>query len=95
MMESEKYKINAKRKSINDFYEEHKKQSGIGYSTEHFTESEIPELVNLARAAGECMMKRPVFVKVLADKKIPFAAIPISELWNLCAICKFSERCFG
>jgi radical SAM superfamily enzyme YgiQ (UPF0313 family) len=93
--ENKKYKIVSKRKSINDFYEAHKKQSGIGYSTEHFKEEEIPELVNLARATAGCVMKRPVFVKALSEKKIPAHMIPAAEMWRLCAICKFCGRCFG
>ncbi len=58
------------------------------------SKEEIPELVNLARAAGECMMKRPVFLKALSEHQFPVENIPIKELWKLCLICKFSGRCF-
>jgi len=94
-LDNEKYKITTSRKSITDFYNEHKAQSSIGYSTENFSKDEIPELVNLARAAAECMMKRPVFVKAMSDERFPVGSIPINELWKLCLICKFSGRCFG
>ena len=94
-LDNEKYKITTKRKTILDFYNEHKQRSSIGYETEFFKKDEIPELVNLARAAAECVMKRPVFEKVLSEKKIPAGDIPVNELWKFCLICKFSGRCFG
>jgi len=94
-MDSKKYGITTKRKSIIDFYNSHKKQSDIGYSTGHFSEEEIPELANIARAAGQCMMKRPVFLKALAEAPFPIEQFPLKELWRLCAICRFFNECFA
>ncbi len=94
-MEREKYKVKSKRQSIRDFYNTHKKQSGIGYSTEHFSEEDIPELVNLLRAAGECRMKRPVFLKALTEAPFPFDKFPKKEIWRFCTICKFFNDCFA
>ncbi len=93
-MDNEKYGIKTARKSIKDFYEVHKKQSGIGYSTEHFSEEDIPEIVNLVRAAGECAMKRPVFLKFLKEAPVMVEAVPLNMLYNLCTVCKHFNRCF-
>lgn len=94
-MDKEKYGIRTGRKSIKDFYNIHKKRSDIGYSTEHFSADEIAELVNLVRAAGECMMKRPVFLKALAEGPFPIEKFPIKQAWRFCAICKFFNDCFA
>ncbi len=94
-MDNEKYKIKTSRKSIKDFYNTHKKRSDIGYCTEHFSAEEIPYLVDLARAAGMCTMKRPIFLKALSEAPFPIEKFPIKEVWRFCSICKFFNRCFG
>ncbi len=94
-MEKGKYGIKSERKSIKDFYSEHKKRSGLGYSTNNFSEDDILELVNLLRAAGECRKKRPVFVKALTEKPEMFKDFPKKELWRFCAICGFFNECFA
>lgn len=93
-MDNEKYGIKTSRKSIKDFYEAHKKQSGVGYSTEHFSEKDIPEITNLVRATGECLMKRPAFLKILEDAPAMADAMPLNMLYNLCTVCRHFNRCF-
>ncbi len=94
-MSPEKYGIKKKRNSFMEFYNAHKAQSKVGYSTEFFSEDEIPELVNLARAASECVMKRPAFQKLMEDAPFMLEKIPISEIWGVCSICKHFRKCFG
>jgi radical SAM superfamily enzyme YgiQ (UPF0313 family) len=93
-MDNEKYGVKTSRKSIKDFYNVHQKQSSVGYSTEHFSEEDIPEIVNLVRAAGECAMKRPVFLKALTEAPVMVESVPLNMLYNLCTVCKHFNRCF-
>lgn len=93
--ERQKHGITSQRKCFADFYNAHKKQSGVGYSTANFSEGDIPELVNLIRAAGQCRMKRPVFLKAMADAPFDFSRIPKEEIYRFCTICRFFNECFA
>jgi len=93
-LQPEKYRIKLKRRNFEDFYNSHKKNSSLGYETEFFSESEIPELVELIIAAARCRMSMPVFLKIL-ENPILREKMNISKLWESCSICKFYKECWS
>jgi len=93
-LQPEKYRTKLKRKNFEDFYNSHKKTSSLGYETEFFSESEIPELVGLILTATKCKMSMPVFLKIL-ENPILRKKIDISKLWESCSICKLYKECWN
>ena len=94
-LDGKKYGVKTKRKTFSDFYAAHQKKSSIGYETENFSEQEILELVNLVNIEANCMKKISLIAKSLSETTLAHQKPKLSELYKLCQICKFYNKCFA
>jgi len=93
-LHKEKYGIISNRNSFMDFYNVHKSESSIGYSTEFFSEVEIKNIRRLYQAEKNCIYKKSEFLKVLTDSFFASEYFDFNKLNKNCKKCNNYEVCF-
>ncbi len=89
-----RFGISSKRVSLKDFYNAHKTESSIGYSTKFFSEDEILAIKKLYQTQVNCIYPQSYFLQTLLRLYSNLGKLNISKIHHSCMFCTRYNYCF-